>query len=592
MKNLRTFLALLLAMVLCLSGAALAEKPIVYELGDTIGDFTVTTFDGKTLTLSDVLKEKDAVLINLWATFCGPCRQEFPFMEEAYRQYADRVEIIALSTDADDTDEVLAAYTKELGMTFPVGRDTVGLSEKLDVIFIPTTVLIDRYGVICFRETGSIPRASTFCRLFDTFVGEDYSASVLLDKVPKALPTVEPSSEEELTAALNVPGGALRFTNGPEIADWPMMVGETESRTVAVSTNEVAEDSIAKVCTHIDAQAGDAVAVTFKISSAAGIDLMQVIVNGEVVKSFGGEKDWMTYAYAFPAAGAYDVEVAFSNDPTYSEGLTVLWVDSVAHLSGEEAAEALAENPVYPATDALYILPLNETAREIMISDPTGMVDAYFGSSTFWLIPEETAFFELGIPEERDPEAALIVFDYDDSMYTLADCVQEGRYVVSSGVDSMEITHFCESTAYLYPSLEDADLAVTLTYFKSEENVNTLLADLTTDQSGAILGSWSYADGAAQDAGKGVDVPSEANYIIRCIDQDGNPVAGVYCQVCDETTCQLFISDAEGLCAFTLAPYAWEIHMLKVPDGYTGDTETVTLAPVTGGELTFVLTKN
>lgn len=42
---------------------------------------------------------------------------------------------------------------------------------------------------------------------------------------------------------------------------------------------------------------------------------------------------------------------------------------------------------------------------------------------------------------------------------------------------------------------------------------------------------------------------------------------------------------------FTLAPYPWEIHTLKVPEGYEGDTETVTTAPVEGGELTFTLTK-
>ena len=50
-------------------------------------------------------------------------------------------------------------------------------------------------------------------------------------------------------------------------------------------------------------------------------------------------------------------------------------------------------------------------------------------------------------------------------------------------------------------------------------------------------------------------------------------------------------NDANGVCEFTLAPYTWEIHTLMVPEGYEGDTETVTTAPVEGGEMTFTLTK-
>ncbi len=63
------------------------------------------------------------------------------------------------------------------------------------------------------------------------------------------------------------------------------------------------------------------------------------------------------------------------------------------------------------------------------------------------------------------------------------------------------------------------------------------------------------------------------------------------CQGCDDATCQLYTSDANGECAFTLAPYAWEIHTLRVPEGYEGDTQTITLAPAEGGELVFTLTK-
>ena len=80
-------------------------------------------------------------------------------------------------------------------------------------------------------------------------------------------------------------------------------------------------------------------------------------------------------------------------------------------------------------------------------------------------------------------------------------------------------------------------------------------------------------------------------YTVAYVDQNGDPVPGVVCQVCDESMCQVFTSDANGVCKITLPAKAYEIHTLKVPEGYEGDTTTVTEAPAGGGELSFTLTK-
>ena len=81
------------------------------------------------------------------------------------------------------------------------------------------------------------------------------------------------------------------------------------------------------------------------------------------------------------------------------------------------------------------------------------------------------------------------------------------------------------------------------------------------------------------------------SYTIRYVDQNGDPVAGVTCQVCDAELCMVYVSDADGLCQFTLPPYAYEVHTLRLPGGYTGDMETVTLAPAAGGTLVLRLEK-
>ena len=127
MKKLVSMIALLLAMLLCLGSVAVAESTF-YQLGDKMDDFTVTTHDGRSLTLSEVLKEKDAVLINFWATWCNPCRNEFPFMEEAYQQYADKVEIIkARDARIVDLERQLAVATTSDFTRYPF---KVGVAEE------------------------------------------------------------------------------------------------------------------------------------------------------------------------------------------------------------------------------------------------------------------------------------------------------------------------------------------------------------------------------------------------------------------------------------------------------------------------------
>lgn len=187
MLHLKKLFSLVLAMMLCLSCMAFAEEEtaaLSYARGDKIQDFTFTTYDGQEITLSKVLEEKEAVLINIWATWCGPCRNEFPFLEEAYEQYKDKVEVLALSCKKTDDPETLAAFAAEYGLTFKIGQDNVGFLRALGLNSIPTSLVVDRFGTICFVESGSQTSVGSFTRLFETFLGEEYTESVLLDKIP------------------------------------------------------------------------------------------------------------------------------------------------------------------------------------------------------------------------------------------------------------------------------------------------------------------------------------------------------------------------------------------------------------------------
>ena len=86
----KKMLALVLVLAMCLGCAALAEETaLVYALGAPMPDFTFTDINGVSHTLSETLKEKEMVLINLWATWCGPCRMMAPVVEELAAEHPE-----------------------------------------------------------------------------------------------------------------------------------------------------------------------------------------------------------------------------------------------------------------------------------------------------------------------------------------------------------------------------------------------------------------------------------------------------------------------------------------------------------------------
>lgn len=144
--------------------------------GEYVEDFTVKTIDGGTFTLSEALKDHEIVLINLFFSGCGPCGMEFPFMQEAWTEYSDRVAVIALSVDPSDTDEVLRDYQKELGLTLPMGHEEgTGLAERFVSIGYPTTLLVDKNGRVAMLECGAMSSKEEFVQMFEQYTGENYN---------------------------------------------------------------------------------------------------------------------------------------------------------------------------------------------------------------------------------------------------------------------------------------------------------------------------------------------------------------------------------------------------------------------------------
>ena len=163
--------ALALTLVLLLGAAGALADPESYY-GKTLPDFTVKTLDGEDFTLSESLKSHDLVLINFWATWCGPCRMEFPFLQDAWQQYADRIDVIALSVEETDTIKKLQRFAEQNGLTFRIGRDENGIFNRMRGNAIPTTLIVDRDGKIVYVDVGAKVSTDAFTELFDSLLNE------------------------------------------------------------------------------------------------------------------------------------------------------------------------------------------------------------------------------------------------------------------------------------------------------------------------------------------------------------------------------------------------------------------------------------
>ena len=161
-----------------LSAAAFADSGIGIEPGQHMADFTVSLTDGTTATLSELLKEKDLVVLNIFASWCGPCENEFPEMEKIYQANKDRMEIVAVSGYEDDTMEIISDYKASHNLSFPMGLAGEDLS-YLNVPGYPTTFFIDKSGNVGFIKVGSFPSAEEFEGKVKIFLAADYDGKPL-----------------------------------------------------------------------------------------------------------------------------------------------------------------------------------------------------------------------------------------------------------------------------------------------------------------------------------------------------------------------------------------------------------------------------
>lgn len=123
--------------------------------GQAAPDFALKSNAGENLRLSEY--RGDVVMVNFWATWCGPCRQEMPLLDQLYSRY-ERVGFRLLGVNIDDNQSKAMDMVSELGVSFPVLFDSRKEVSKLyEVEAMPVTVIIDREGTVRFVHQGYKP---------------------------------------------------------------------------------------------------------------------------------------------------------------------------------------------------------------------------------------------------------------------------------------------------------------------------------------------------------------------------------------------------------------------------------------------------
>jgi len=130
------------------SGASTLGNIPAPQTGFSAPDFTLQTSQGETYTLSELRGQ--AVLVNLWATWCPPCRAEMPAIEKMYREYKDDG-LVVLAVDMTYQDDPLKVvpFAKQYDLTFPILLDVNGnAASAYQLRSLPSSYFINRQGII------------------------------------------------------------------------------------------------------------------------------------------------------------------------------------------------------------------------------------------------------------------------------------------------------------------------------------------------------------------------------------------------------------------------------------------------------------
>ncbi len=366
-----------------ITDGSLSEVTEKFKLGDVMYDFTVTDTEGNEITLSEMLKEKDMVLLNMWFSTCDPCYKEFPYLDRAYQNYQDKVGVLALNCSVLDDENAVKAYKESMGVSMPMVKTpdswAAALVGNSSSDGYPTSIVVDRYGVICLIHVGGLTSETPFNSIFNHFTGEDYEQKLCYNGVNDLVVAVKPTftmpDAEDMNTALA--GGDENMVFAPETGkdaemSWPFVLDE--SGQVAYASNQGIENSFATLYIKVQLKKGQAIGFDYRSSCANGTDVMYVLVDKDDIYQITGvaqEDKWeKCYPWVADEDGEYEVALCYyktegdpqGDDTVYVKNFRIVdaaEVDTPSYIprqaaSSEDGFDFTYVNVVYNEADGYY----------------------------------------------------------------------------------------------------------------------------------------------------------------------------------------------------------------------------------------------
>ena len=143
-------------LVVAISACAIDDTTGPPQLGAPIPGYTAATLEGDSISLSSLRGE--VVLLNLWATWCAPCRKETPFLQELFEEHQeDGLHLVGVSLDTGAATQQVEKFVEDYGVTYTILHDPENRAMELyRVLGLPATFLIDRDGVLRWMRYGPV----------------------------------------------------------------------------------------------------------------------------------------------------------------------------------------------------------------------------------------------------------------------------------------------------------------------------------------------------------------------------------------------------------------------------------------------------